>query len=260
MKFLFIFSIFLFTFLFFTSRYKNLYKLYLIFGKKGSGKSTYLIKLAYTYLEKGWIVYTNMADCCLPGVRYFDVSKLGEFVPEQNSLLLIDEVGMIWDNRDFKNFKPSLRDFFKLQRHYHVLVYLASQTFDVDKKIRDLTDGMILFSNVFNVFSIGRPITRRVVLTEAQGDSESRISENLRFLPFWNWKIVYLPRWSEYFNSFVAPDLPKLPYREIPSHNLDDVITITKNKPIFTQYHLSRKFRHRYRKLKKTFRLKKRSN
>ena len=41
-----------------------------------------------------------------------------------NSVLLVDEVGMIWDNRQFKNFKPEVRDWFKLQRHYRVKVYL----------------------------------------------------------------------------------------------------------------------------------------
>lgn len=47
---------------------------------------------------------------------------------------------MIWDNRGFKNFPTEVRDYFKLQRHYKHVVILASQTFDVDKKIRDLAD------------------------------------------------------------------------------------------------------------------------
>lgn len=198
-----------------TNKFRNPYKLYLVFGKKGSGKSTYLVKTAKKYLDKGYIVYSNMDDCMLPGMRLFDVNHLGDFVPCGNSLLLVDEVGMIWDNRDFKKFKPSLRDFFKLQRHYHVVCYLASQTFDVDKKIRDLTDGMILFVNVLNVFSVGKTITRKVVLTESTSDAESRISENLAFTPIWNWKFTYIPKWSKYFDSFKIPDTPELPYTEI---------------------------------------------
>ena len=205
-----------------TRKWANPWKLYLVFGKKGSGKSTYLVKLAVKYLKKGYYVYTNMDDMCVPGVRWFDINNLGDFVPESNSLLLCDEVGMIWDNRNFKNFKPSVRDFFKLQRHYKVLVYLASQTFDVDKKLRDLTDGMILNINVLNVFTIGKTIVRKITLTESTSEAESRIAEDLKFKPFWNWKFTYIPKWSKYFNSFVVPELPKLPYREIVSNRAEE--------------------------------------
>lgn len=198
-----------------TRKWMNPWKLYLVFGKKGSGKSSYLVKLAIKYLKKGYFVYSNMPDMMVPGVRLIDIQHLGEFVPVANSLLLVDEVGMIWDNRNFKSFRPEVRDFFKLQRHYHVLCYLASQTFDVDKKLRDLTDGMILIINVLNVFSIGKTITRKITLTESTSEAESRIAENLKFKPFWNWKLTFLPKWAKYFNSFEAPPKPELPFTEI---------------------------------------------
>lgn len=204
-----------FIFLLVTKKWANPYKLYLVFGKKGSGKSSYLVKLAVKYLKKGWFVYTNMPDMVVNGVRLIDISDLGDFVPVAHSLLLVDEVGMIWDNRNFKNFKPSVRDFFKLQRHYKVITYLASQTFDIDKKLRDLTDGMILFVNVLNIFSIGKTIKRHVTLTEPTSEAESRIAEGLKFTPFWTWKYSYLPRWAQYFNSFKVPETPELPFSEI---------------------------------------------
>jgi predicted AAA+ superfamily ATPase len=206
-----------------TCKYLNPYKLYLLFGKKGSGKSTYLCKLATKYLRKNWLVYTNMHDMMIDGVRWFEIEHLGDYVPEKNSLLLLDEVGMIWDSRDFKKFRPEVRDFFKLQRHYNVIVYMASQTFDVDKKIRDLTDGMYLHINKFRVFSVGKRITRRVTLTESTSEAESRISENLSFTSFLNWTYTYIPKWVKYFDSYVTPDLPKLPYvkRTVPEHHIN---------------------------------------
>lgn len=197
-----------------TRKYLNPYKLYLVFGKKGSGKSTYLVKLARQYMKKGWTIYTNMEELFIPGVRHFNVQHLGDFVPEAHSLLLLDEVGMIWDNRDYKLFKPQVRDFFKLQRHYHVLVYMASQTFDVDKKLRDLCDGMFLHSNFARVFTLGKRITRKVIITEAVGDSESRISENLVMCPFWNWTLTYIPKYAKYFDSHAIPEKPFLQYTE----------------------------------------------
>lgn len=195
-----------------TRKYLNPYKLYLVFGKKGSGKSTYLVKLARKHLKKGWIVYTNMEELFMPGVRHFEIKHLGDFVPEAHSLLLLDEVGMIWDNRDYKTFKPQVRDFFKLQRHYHVKVYMASQTFDVDKKLRDLCDGMYLHSNFARVFTLGKRITRRVVITESTSEAESRISEDLKICPFWEWTLTYIPRWAKFFDSHAIPEKPHLLY------------------------------------------------
>ena len=195
-----------------TRKYLNPYKLYLVFGKKGSGKSTYLVKLARKHLKKGWIVYTNMEELFMLGVRHFEIKHLGDFVPEAHSLLLLDEVGMIWDNRDYKTFKPQVRDFFKLQRHYHVKVYMASQTFDVDKKLRDLCDGMYLHSNFARVFTLGKRITRRVVITESTSEAESRISEDLKICPFWEWTLTYIPRWAKFFDSHAIPDKPHLRY------------------------------------------------
>lgn len=195
-----------------TRKYLNPYKLYLVFGKKGSGKSTYLVKLARKHLKKGWIVYTNMEELFMLGVRHFEIKHLGDFVPEAHSLLILDEVGMIWDNRDYKTFKPQVRDFFKLQRHYHVKVYMASQTFDVDKKLRDLCDGMYLHSNFARVFTLGKRITRRVVITESTSEAESRISEDLKICPFWEWTLTYIPRWAKFFDSHAIPDKPHLRY------------------------------------------------
>lgn len=202
-----------------TLKWRNKWKLIMVFGKKGSGKSTYLVKLAYQHMCKGWNVYSNMPDMMIPGVRVFNTDHIGDFVPPANSLLLCDEVGMVWDNRDYKNFKPAVRDFFKLQRHYKVKVYLASQSYDIDKKLRDLCDSMILSVNVLNVFSIGKTIRRAVTLTDPTSEAESRIAESLKFNPFWNWKYTYIPKWAKYFASFTVPDMPELPFYEIVCSN-----------------------------------------
>lgn len=187
----------------------------MVFGKKGSGKSTYLVKVALKYISRGWVVYSNMRDLKIDGIRYINPDLIGEFVPTSNSLLLIDEVGMIWDNRNFKAFRQDTRDFFKLQRHYKVVCYLASQTWDIDKKLRDLTDAMYLNVCLFNVFSIGKRIARRIVLTESTSEAESRIADNLKFAPIWNWSFTYIPKYAKYFDSFNVPQLPELPYDEL---------------------------------------------
>lgn len=193
-------------------KYINPYRLIMVFGKKGSGKSSFLVKQAVKYQKKKWLVYTNMEELNIPGIRHFKIDDLGKFVPEKNSVLLIDEAGREYDNRNFKNFRSEQRDFYKYQRHYKVIVYLASQTYDIDKKLRDLVDDMILVQNVGIVYSLLRPIRKSVTLTEATGESESRIAENLKFRTIFSWRMFKITKYSRYFDSFVVPEKSELPY------------------------------------------------
>ena len=134
---------------------------------------------------------------------------------------IIDKVGMIWDNRGFKTFPPEVRDYFKLQRHYQHVVILASQTFDVDKKIRDLADEMYLVEKKFRIFSYAKKILRKTVLVEATGESPSKIDENLEFdslLLCWagSRKFTYIPKYTKYFDSFKTPQLPEKDFEKVP--------------------------------------------
>lgn len=221
--------------IYFSLKYNNPFKLIFVFGKKGSGKSTYLVKQMIRYHKKGYAVYTNMTETVLPYVRIIKTGDIGDFIPEPKSLLVIDEVGMVWDSRKFKEFKDSTRDFFKLQRHYKVVCLLASQTYDVDKKLRDLADSMILVNNVFNALSLNRPIIKKIVLTESQGDAESRISENLQFKSIFNWKITYIPRYIKYFDSYDVPEKEYLIYRnpEKALTEIDKPVKEKKNKMLW---------------------------
>jgi len=199
-----------------TRRYLNPYKLYFIFGVKGAGKTTYETKLACKYLKKGWNVYTDLPELYVPGIRFFPHDDLGEFVPEEHSLLILGEAGLKFDNRNFKSFKPSLRDFFAFQRKYKVVCYMDSQTFDVDKKIRDRTDGMFLQVNLLRVFSVGKRIKKKITLVEASSQGESRIAENLVFAPFYTWTFTYIPRWAGKFDTNAVIDQkPYLKYRVV---------------------------------------------
>ena len=112
----------------------NPYKLYIIVGNKGTGKSAYMTHLAYKYNKKGYNVFTNYGIFNQLKNNYYDY----DYPP--NSVLFIDETGLIHDNRAFKSFPPACTEFYKYQRKNKLIIYLASQTIDIDKKIRDLAD------------------------------------------------------------------------------------------------------------------------
>lgn len=238
-----IFCFFLLVFLLLTNKYKNPYKLIMIFGKKGSGKSTTLTKFAITHKNKGWTVYSteiipdtyyiapeNIGFYQLEDFNYkeFDINafhgikrifmaaKNYLFPVRPKILLLVDEVGMIWDNRNFKGFKPEVRNFFKLQRHYHCKIVLFSQTFDIDKKLRDLTDSMYLQKNLFRVFTYGKKIKKSITINNNTEDG-GKLDESFEFepflaFPFGSRTLTFIPKWSKYFKSFDCPKLQSVNY------------------------------------------------
>lgn len=193
-------------------KYMNPYRLYMVFGRKGSGKSTYMVKLAVKYHKQGRLIFSNVD---VPFGTKIDIKTLGQYAPPPGSVLLVDEVGMIWDNRNFKAFREDVRDYFKLQRHYRNIVYLFSQTFDIDIKLRNLTDAMYLVTSPFPILSIVKRIKRTIVLVQPVADAEGKISDSLEFVPFWMnlfgakaIQFTFIPHWAKYFDSHEAPELP----------------------------------------------------
>lgn len=186
-------------------KWNSPFKLYLIFGKKGSGKSTLLVKWMMKYHKKGYFIYTNMKSVTLPYVIHVEEQDIGDYVGVPNSVLLLDECGTWLDNRKFKTFKDSMRDYFIYQRQYKNVVILASQNFNVDKKVRELVDKMYLCGKVGPV-SYARPIRRNITLTEPMGDSESRIADQLVFAP--GLVLTWIPRYAKLFESFAPPEKP----------------------------------------------------
>lgn len=199
-------------FVFLNYKYRNPYKLTFVFGKKGSGKSCFMVRQMHRYLRKGWNVYTDMSDVKIPGVRLISVGSLSDFKPDPHSLVCLDEVGISMDNRSYKSFPPGLRDFFKYVRKMQVVVIMNSQAFDVDKKVRDTTDHMLLLQSIGSLFCVTRPIHRTITLTAPSAESESRIADLLKFGWIFSWKIYYMPAYFRYFDSKSMPPREDVPY------------------------------------------------
>lgn len=216
-----------------TKKYINPYKLYMVVGKKGSGKTTMLVRLAYEHLRKGWTVYSTER---IPGCYHINYSDIGKYDLPSGSVLLVDEVGMIWDARKFKDFPDHLRDWFKYQRHEGVKVYLFSQTFDVDKKIRDLTDNMYLVTNVARVFAYGKRIIKVPDLVKPSAEGPARLDDVLKFDSFlWFWCgsriITFIPRYAKLFNSHERLGLLPKEYEYIPPVNVPYSLIRRRSRP-----------------------------
>lgn len=198
-----------------TKKYINPYKLVFIFGKKGSGKSTHLSKMAYKSLIKGKTVYST-EDITIKyknkeySTIHLDPHKIYTYNFSEGSVILIDEVSLIWSNRDFAKMDKKVIEWFRYQRHYKVSCYLYSQSFDIDKKLRDLTDDFQLVTKVARVWSISRHMVRKPVVVHPSADAPARIDDDiiedgLLLAPFGGMSIAFIPYWSKLFDSFKKP-------------------------------------------------------
>lgn len=205
--------VFLFGFIAFKSvQFKNPHKLVMIWGKKGSGKTTLATKLTQKHLKQGDIVFSNAE---IYGAYKLDVKDIGFKTFPVNSVLIVDEASLVWDNRDFKKFDTEhVGRYFRLQRQYKNTVYLFSQNFDIDKKLRDLTDEMYLCVNLFGFISVAKKIKKTPKLhkvqqnEDGQKNGEGFITEDFRYYFPTQWIFTYIPRYIKFFSSFSPDSLP----------------------------------------------------
>lgn len=202
----FIIFIVLFTsFKIYTTKFYNPYTLTLIYGKKGCGKSTLCQKIIYKHYKRGWNIYYNQGDSRFTAGEAIDASKLWEVDFKPHSLLIIDEVNLLWDNRQFKSFPKELNEWFRLQRHKKVKCVLFSQTADADKKIRDLTDRVYLCKRYFEVIICCTPYVKEIIYREPKFDGDlSGFMDHYRKLSLGpiGCMFCWLPRWVKVHDSF----------------------------------------------------------
>lgn len=143
---------------------RNPYCLHMIVGSKGSGKSLYMARAANRwYKKRKGEVFSNMGIGNDLPAEYWKVN----FPPD--SLILIDEVGVIHGNRDFKSFPPELIEWYKMQRKRRLTVVVSSQTMDVDKKIRDLCDIIYVCQKIGFVCMM-KPFRSRICMVQRMED------------------------------------------------------------------------------------------
>lgn len=167
-----------------------------VFGLPGSGKSTYLAKLAKKSFKKYDRVYSNFY---IRGCYQLDFDTLG-LVDYSDCLILIDEISLFCDCRNWKNFNSDMVYFWTNHRHYGVDIVYCSQSYaDCDKKIRNLTDSLYYIRSGFLGFSLVRKIDKVF-------NVDSDITEGYRLSGFPS--LVFRRRYYNMFDSFTRRFLP----------------------------------------------------
>lgn len=189
------------------------------FGLPGCGKSTLLAKIAQKELKrikKGKSKYKRvLSNYYIKGCSKLNFRDIG-IVDMSESLLLIDEISLDADSRDYKEFSKTLKQFFILHRHYGVDIIYATQQYDgVDRKIRELTHNLYYMKKIGQI-TYATTIFRKITISE---DSEIKMGyvfpSLLKILTDIKNTMVFCwrPKYYKYFDSFDAPKLPKIEFK-----------------------------------------------
>lgn len=182
------------------------------FGIPGCGKSTILTATARKELRKKKFhrskykhIYSNFA---IKGVEKITFKDLESF-KMYDSLIILDELTLDADNRNFKSFPIGVRDFFILHRHLGNDIVYATQNYDkVDIKIRALTDDLWYMKKsylpFFNKFTSATRIFRNININQFTSDLVMgyRFASFLEAIFSHAKKVVFRPKWYKYFDSF----------------------------------------------------------
>ena len=165
------------------------------------------------------VVLTNFycKDCCK-----IDFKDIGVY-DIQRACIILDELTIDADNRDFKNFQRSSVEGFIYHRHYFNDIFYYTQNYNaVDKKIRDLTHTLYFVKKSYLPFFSLFTKARRIFRTIDINDYTKEIVNGYRFPNIFELilnflgllhigEICFRPFYYKDFNSFVQP-LDLLPF------------------------------------------------
>lgn len=206
------------------------------FGLPGCGKSTFLAKFAQNYIQQGYRVFCH-EDSPVDGCYLFKWSDLGRF-DMSNSVILIDEISLKADNRDFSKFSDKVKQFFILHRHYHCDIIWFTQQYDgVDRKIRELTT-CLYYIRAAGMFSYAIRIDRFIWVEKERKQIlvGYKPSGFIRCLFGWlngSLKLCFRPKYYKYFDSYEAPELlykPFVKYEKKSQIENTDIVLDIKNE------------------------------
>lgn len=187
----------------------------IILGVPGAGKTTLLTKIAQKELKNGKNVYSNVyiKNCFIIDSN----ADIGKYNIE-NAVLIIDEGGTEYDNRNWKNLKRRIIRWYKMHRHYRADVYISSQDYDIDVKLRSLAAEIWIVRKSLIPYCISQKLVKsKIDIDENKetGQKATEIIKSFHYVPwfFGGYRLTLGPRWWKYFDSFYKDKLLEKEWR-----------------------------------------------
>lgn len=185
-------------------RPSNTFDIYI--GVPGSGKTTFAAYLSKKRMKRGkknHIYGRVLSNVPIKGAYKVVKTDIGHFMIK-NCLLIMDEAGIDYNNRNFKKFSDEETYFYKFHRHYGVDIAMFSQDLDVDIKLRKLATRIyIVNKSILPGFVKRKLVSKRIGIDE----NTKQLIEQYSFAIF-GVKYIYCPKLWKMFDSYSYNELP----------------------------------------------------
>lgn len=186
----------------------------LVVGMPGTGKTTLCAYISSLCLKADKRVFCNVP---ILGTTPFTKDEFGKF-DMSDAWIIIDEGSLFYDNRSFeKNFNDESLSYLKLLRHRNNHVLILSQSIDVDVKWVRMSNKIFQLTkpSLLNMFTTVTPIHRELDINELTHKFEDFYYKPKGIVKFFKSVHLYRPFYYKFFDSYDAPELPQLPYRDV---------------------------------------------
>lgn len=179
----------------------------IFFGLPRSGKTTFCAYLVHKMRRKG-LVYSNTP--IIGSIPYDARSELGTAAFQSGSLIILDEAGLEFNNRNFGKFSDATIRFMKLIGHYKCRMVIFSQSYDdMDITFRRLASSYYLVTrSVFPGFTLIKKVYRKIGVDDNDHTIKDLYFEDKPFLAFFRAGRIFRPFYYKLFDSYRAPELP----------------------------------------------------
>lgn len=205
--------------------------LIIIFGNRGSGKSATIAKRYFKWLKKDIKTYHNFYsniefniehenshfldlenhlftdyivqnDLTRKYQAYTDAITPFKIMP--NSIVALDELGIIANSRDFKSFPKEFIHLIKILRKLGILLIANSQNYDIDKQLRLGASELRLQKKIMNL-SYSRKINKYIDINNTDANAESQIVDKVEFAGLFEKNAIqftYIPFYSSLYDTY----------------------------------------------------------
>lgn len=193
-----------------------------IIGPPGVGKSLLFCKIADKAFRQHRHVYSSEPikvevkvgrhEKAILETKVIDAHNLPRYQFPHGSVVLVDEVGILFNNRSWKTFSKEMLEHIKRYRHDHVTYWIASQNMDADKVIRDVTTQYWLMNKVLRVWTVARRLVTRQVVVEPTAENPGSIQQGFKEDPkllrpvLGGMMVAFIPHWARMYDSYYIPE------------------------------------------------------
>lgn len=203
------------------------------FGSRGCGKSTDIAKAFFRFENSKNSNYShfysnlyinsessnfhfldlntfNFTDYIDPNLSsnysgYYTVANT-PFKIQRNSVIYLDELGLLYSNRSWKSFPKEFTKFCRLLRHFNILLVMYSQSYDIDKSLRTSANELYLMTKLGHL-TINRRIKKYIGVTDKDDEhnADSQICDKVELCTLLEphaLSFTYIPFYTYLFDSF----------------------------------------------------------